>query len=95
MGRIHLLLVLFIGISSSVISIVQASINSNLVNSEVTRNIDLSSQIAKSSLTLRFENTGDPPVTSFYVPIDASLSEKLAHISASVSVTVVFPVKEF
>lgn len=90
MGRLCLQVVLFFAICSSYRSSVLASINTNLVNSEVTRNVDISSQIAKSTVSLRLENSGDAPASSFHVPIDASLSDHLAYISASVSETILF-----
>ncbi len=84
MERIHLQLFMFFTISSLCSISLQASINEKLYNSEVTRAIDISSQMVKSNVIVSLENTGETSARSFHVPVDAVLSNYLAYISASV-----------
>lgn len=84
MARNHFQLVLFITICSLCSISLQASINEKLYNSEVTRSIDIASQIVKSNVIVTLENTGEKSASFFHVPVDASLSNHLAYISASV-----------
>lgn len=62
----------------------QTSINKKLYNSEVIRSIDIASQVIKSNVIVSLENTGGESASSFHVPIDTTLSNHLAFISASV-----------
>lgn len=62
--------------------------NSKLVISEVSRKIDLSTQLAKVSTSVTLENAGDSSVGYFHLAIEPSLVDKLAFVGVTVSVHV-------
>jgi len=59
--------------------------NSKLVISEVSRKIDLSTQLAKVSTSVTLENAGDSSVGYFHLAIEPSLVDKLAFVGVTVS----------
>ena len=65
-------------------------INSNLVNREVTRHIDLRTHVAHVSTSFSLENTGAQPASSFHYAIDPAHAKTVAHISATVSFLITF-----
>ena len=60
-------------------------INSKLVISEVSRKIDLSTQLAKVSTSLTIENGGDSSTGYFHLAIEPALVDKLAFVGVTVS----------
>lgn len=62
--------------------------NSKLVINEVSRKIDLSTQLAKVSTSVTLENAGDSSVGYFHLAIEPSLVDKLAFVGVTVSVHV-------
>jgi len=60
-------------------------VNSKLVISEVSRKIDLSTQLTKVSTSLTIENGGDSATGYFHLAIEPSLVDKLAFVGATVS----------
>lgn len=61
--------------------------NSKLVISEVSRKIDLSTQLAKVSTSLTIENGGDSATGYFHLAIEPSLVDKLAFVGVTVSIS--------
>ena len=59
--------------------------NSKLVISEVSRKIDLSTQLAKVSTSVTLENAGDSSIGYFHLAIEPSLVDKLAYVGVMVS----------
>lgn len=59
--------------------------NSKLVLSEVSRKIDLSTQLTKVSTSVTLENAGDSSVGHFHLAIEPSLVDKLAFVGVAVS----------
>jgi len=59
--------------------------NSKLVINEVSRKIDLSTQLAKVSTSVTLENAGDSSVGYFHLAIEPSLVDKLAFVGVTVS----------
>jgi len=59
--------------------------NSKLVISEVSRKMDLSTQLAKVSTSVTLENAGDSSVGYFHLAIEPSLVDKLAFVGVTVS----------
>lgn len=57
--------------------------NSKLVISEVSRKIDLSTQLAKVSTSVTLENVGDSSVGYFHLAIEPSLVDKLAFVGVT------------
>lgn len=57
--------------------------NSKLVISEVSRKIDLSTQLAKVSTSLTIENGGDSATGYFHLAIEPSLVDKLAFVGVT------------
>ena len=55
-----------------------------LVFSEVSRKIDLSTQLAKVSTSLTIENGGDSNTRYFYLSIEPSLVDKLSYVAVMV-----------
>jgi oligosaccharyltransferase complex subunit alpha (ribophorin I) len=66
-------------------TLVNADVNPNLIYSKVSRKIDLTSQLAKVSTTITLENVGDKAIGFFYYAIEPSAMDKVAYISAMVS----------
>lgn len=60
-------------------------INSRLVISEVSRKIDLSTQLTKVSTFVTLENGGDSATGHFHLAIEPSLVDKLAFVGVTVS----------
>ena len=60
-------------------------VNAKLVISEVSRKIDLSTQLTKISTSLTIENGGDSSTGFFHLAIEPSLVDKLAFVGATVS----------
>jgi len=60
------------------------SINPDLVVKSCDRTIDLTSQLVKMNHKLSLENKGQGAVKSFLFSIDPALSEKVAHVGATV-----------
>nr|XP_022910528.1 dolichyl-diphosphooligosaccharide--protein glycosyltransferase subunit 1 [Onthophagus taurus] len=58
------------------------SINKNLVNKNIERIIDLSSQLVKITSTITLENTGTDPVLAFHVYTEPNTIGSLSFISA-------------
>ena len=61
------------------------SINADLVNSKVLKNIDLTTHLPKITSSITLENTGKTSVRSFLFAADASLTDSLSFIGALVS----------
>lgn len=59
--------------------------DSRLVISEVSRKIDLSTQLTKVSTSLTLENEGDSAVGHFHLVIEPALVDKLAFVGVTVS----------
>ena len=59
--------------------------NSKLVISEVSRKIDLSTQLTKVSTSVSLENAGESSVGHFHLAIEPSLVDKLAFVGVTVS----------
>lgn len=59
--------------------------NSKLVISEVSRKIDLSTQLTKLSTSVTLENGGDSSTEHFHLSIEPSLVDKLAFVGVTVS----------
>lgn len=57
-------------------------VNTNIVNKNVERMLDLSSQLVKVTVTITLENTGNDPVSSFLVFMEPDAKGTLAYISA-------------
>lgn len=62
-------------------------INSKLVISEVSRKIDLSTQLTKVSTSLTLENGGDSSTGFFHLAIEPPLEDKLAFVGVTVSIS--------
>lgn len=84
MGQIYLQFFIVFIVSSLCTFSLQASVYEKLVNREVVRSIDISSQIVKSNIVITLENTGESSASQFHVLVDAVLSNYLAYISATV-----------
>jgi len=56
-------------------------VNDRVVNSKVSRTIDLSTQLAKISCSVTLQNDGDAAINHIIYTVDAVLSDKLAFIS--------------
>lgn len=67
------------------LTLVNADVDTNLIFSKVSRKIDLSSQLAKVSTSITLENAGDKAIGFFYYAIEPSLVDKVAFVSAVVS----------
>lgn len=61
------------------------AINANLVNREITRRIDLRTQIAHASYEFEIENTGSSAAANFHFAVDAHHGKQLAFLEATVS----------
>ena len=59
--------------------------NSKVVISEVSRKIDLSTQLTKVSTSVTLENAGDSSTSHFHLAIEPSLVDKLAFVGVTVS----------
>lgn len=59
----------------------------NLINRNVNRNIDLTSQFAKHALTITLENAESTPVSSFYLAIETKYVEHLSYLDVTSSGT--------
>lgn len=59
--------------------------NEKLVITRASREVDLSSNLAKEVVTITLSNDGDATVSSFLYTLDASSSAYLAHLSVKVS----------
>lgn len=57
-------------------------VNDRLVNKNVERSIDLTTQLVKISAKVTLENTGDAPVKSFLVAVEPDAKHKLALLTA-------------
>ena len=66
-------------------SLAKNDVNPKLVISEVSRKIDLSTQLTKISTSLTIENGGDSSTGFFHLTIEPSLVDKLAFVGATVS----------
>ena len=58
-----------------------------LVFSEVSRKIDLSTQLAKVSTSLTIKNGGDSNTRYFYLSIEPSLVDKLSYVGVMVCIS--------
>eukprot|EP01123_Difflugia_compressa_P013545 TRINITY_DN633_c0_g1_i1.p1 TRINITY_DN633_c0_g1~~TRINITY_DN633_c0_g1_i1.p1 ORF type:complete len:621 (-),score=144.06 TRINITY_DN633_c0_g1_i1:86-1948(-) len=56
-----------------------------LVNKQVTRTIDLSSQLARHTVELNIENTGSKSTQHLYLAIKTDFAQKLAHMKVTQS----------
>ena len=61
------------------------NINGDLVNSRVSRTVDLNSRLPKVTSSIALENTGKSSVNHFVYAVDPSLSPQLAFVGAQVS----------
>lgn len=60
--------------------------HSEIVNSKVSRNIDIASQLVKVLIQQTLENTGKSPVSSFYYALEPNTKPNLSFIGASVCI---------
>lgn len=73
-------LVAFVAFLFASLTMGESDYNSKLVITEVSRKIDLSTQLAKVSTSLTIENGGDSATGYFYLAIEPSLVDKLAYV---------------
>ena len=62
------------------------SVNSNIVNENVKRVIDISTHLVRITSTIVIENTGKSPISTYVYTIDNGLSDQLSFIKATVSI---------
>ena len=60
-------------------------VRGELVNEQVTRKIDITTQVAKYTTTVVVKNSGSSPEKEFVYVIEPQLSERLAYISAKIN----------
>lgn len=60
----------------------QATVNKNIINKNVERVVDLSSQLAKITATITLENTGKDTVSSYLVVFEPDLVGNISYVSA-------------
>ena len=77
-------LVAFVAFLFASLTMGESDYNSKLVITEVSRKIDLSTQLAKVSTSLTIENGGDSATGYFYLAIEPSLVDKLAYVGVMV-----------
>lgn len=79
-------LVLFFLIwSGSCSGLLKDALNANIINKDVVRSIDISSQLIKLKIQALLENTGSSSINSFHFAIESKMHESLSFIDASVS----------
>lgn len=57
--------------------------NANLVNEEVSRNIDLKTHLVKVTTSVTLRNDGTAPLPAFQFVVDPSHAKQLAHIQVT------------
>ncbi|XP_022099893.1 dolichyl-diphosphooligosaccharide--protein glycosyltransferase subunit 1-like [Acanthaster planci] len=82
MKSILILPLLLVGLSASVLAGKQEKINTDLVNSNVERTIDLVSQLVKISSIISLRNDGSSAVKSFLLAVDAKRAQHLSYLGA-------------
>lgn len=85
MNRFSLCLAAVVALLLASCTLGKDDFNSKLVISEVSRKIDLSTQLAKVSTSVTLENGGDSSVGYFHLAIEPSLVDKLAYVGVTVS----------
>ena len=64
--------------------------NDKLLITRASRELDVTSQIVKQSVSLTVQNEGDSPAKSLLYTVDSSISQRLAYIQAVVSIYIIF-----
>ena len=67
----------------------KASVNSDIVLSNVDRTVDIATHLPKITSVVTVENTGKSAVRSFLFAVESGLSNDLSFFGAVVSVTVI------
>ena len=86
MNSISLFLAVFTAFTFLTCILGKDEINSKLVFSDVSRKIDLASQLAKCETSITLENEGDSTIKLFFFAVEPSLVDKLAYVGVSVSI---------
>ena len=81
MGRLEFGLTLLLAVSCLA---AKDAVNKNLVNREITRKIDLRTQVAHISYEYEIENTGSSPAANFHFAVESHHGEELSFIGATV-----------
>lgn len=85
----------FLVVAFAITSIAASSevVNPKLVNKNIERTIDLTSQLVKITSTITLENTGKDSVRNYLVVLEPGSADKLSYISAKDSLKEELPVK--
>ena len=62
-----------------------SEIDSNLLNVDVKRTIDITSHLPKISFVAKIENAGSSAISSYLLAIEADLASHLSYVGALVS----------
>eukprot|EP00898_Chlorokybus_atmophyticus_P004862 jgi/Chlat1/5377/Chrsp35S05296 len=78
-GQLAAVLCVLVAALSSV-----AAVDTDIVNTEITREVDISESFARLSTTIKFENKGKASVTAYRFGLPANHASRLAHVDADV-----------